>query len=780
MPQQLWAKSPRSDGKILTLKQHLSETEEAAQAIFKGRILENWCRFFGVSDAVKFLIHLRIAALFHDIGKANAEFDATVKGCRKPQALSHEWFSTLILHLPSVREWLAPSGLDLEVITAAVLSHHLKAHPEDWGKPRPGTQVKPGDSIELYLNYQKYPEVADVFQQIAQIAGIEGLPELPEKWIADDRFWNQVYQDANDTGEDFYLDIQDDCDRRSLLLAVKAGVIAADSVASCMFRIDDSIEQWVNRTLHRDAITPEEVETEILQRRYRQIEQESGKPFKLKTFQERAQEQGDRVLLLSGCGTGKTIYGYKWMQSKLTRYQVGHLIFLYPTRGTATEGFKDYVSWAPESDASLLTGTASYELKGIAENPPESAKDKDFTTDERMFALGFWSKRFFAATVDQFLSFLTHSYSSLCLLPVLSDSVIVIDEVHSFSFGMFKNLISFLKNFDIPVLCMTATLPKSRQRQLVERNLQVFSSVADEELEKLENSDRYILKADIKATNEPLKEAHQRGKNTACQQAIEAYQNKNCILWVVNTVDRCRQIAADLEQKLGVDILTYHSRFKLKDRQKRHQETVAAFKFQQGERKPVIAVTTQVCEMSLDLDADVLISELAPISSLVQRFGRSNRSSERPKTFRSQVFVYEPDGVLPYHPDELEAARKFLCEVSQQGEVSPWYLAEALLRHSPRELYADGSSSFVDGGYWAISEPFRDTDAYSVDAILDSDLEMVKTLVEKHDPDVAGYVLPVPNKYAKEENRPNWMLRDMRYMKIADSNLYCPKRGFGE
>ena len=786
MPQQLWAKSPRADGKKLPLKQHLSETEEAAQAIFKGRILENWCRFFRVSDANNFLIHLRIAALFHDIGKANAEFSAAVTGSREPQALRHEWFSALILHLPNVRSWLAPSCLDLEVITAAVLSHHLKAHPHNWGKPRRGTQVKPGDSIELYLNYQEYPEVADILQQIAQIAGVEGLPELPEKWVAGDHFWNQVYQDVNDTGEDFYLDIQDDCDRRSLLLAVKAGVIAADSVASCMFRIDDSIDQWVDRTLHRDAITPEEVEIEILQRRYRQIEQKSGKPFKLKKFQEKAQEQSDRLLLLSGCGTGKTIYAYKWMQSKLTRYQVGHLIFLYPTRGTATEGFKDYVSWAPESDASLLTGTASYELKGMAENPPESAKDKDFTqftTDERLFALGFWSKRFFCATVDQFLSFLTHSYSSLCLLPVLADSVIVIDEVHSFSFGMFKNLISFLENFDIPVLCMTATLPESRQRQLVElkeRKLQVFSSVADEELEKLEKHERYILQTDIKATNEPLKQAHQRSKKTARQQAIEAYRNKSCILWVVNTVDRCRQIAADLEKELGFDILTYHSRFKLKDRQKRHQETVAAFAFQQSARKPVIAVTTQVCEMSLDLDADVLISELAPISSLVQRLGRSNRSSERPKTFRSQVFVYEPEGDLPYNPNELEAARKFMGEVSEQGEVSPWYLADALLRHSPKEQYADGSSSFVDGGYWAIAEPFRDRDNYSVDAILDSDLETVKTLVEKRDPDVAGYVLPVPKKYAKEENRPNWMLRDMRYMKIADSKLYCPKRGFGE
>ncbi|MDY6784294.1 MAG: hypothetical protein SW833_17395 [Cyanobacteriota bacterium] len=122
---------------------------------------------------------------------------------------------------------------------------------------------------------------------------------------------------------------------------------------------------------------------------------------------------GDRALLLSGCGSGKTLFAYKWHQAMLAQHQVGHLIFLYPTRGTATEGFKDYVGWVPESDASLLTGMALYELKAMRENPPDSTRgngqSKDYTTDERLFALGFWEKRFFSATVDQFLSFLSHS-----------------------------------------------------------------------------------------------------------------------------------------------------------------------------------------------------------------------------------------------------------------------------------------------------------------------------------------------------------------------------------
>ncbi|RCJ25728.1 CRISPR-associated protein Cas3 [Nostoc sp. ATCC 43529] len=768
MQQQLLAKSPKQNGEILTIEKHLTDTENAVVAIFKQRILLNWCRFFGVKDAKKFILNLRIAALFHDLGKANAEFDAAVNKKLKQQTLRHEWLSALILHLPNLRSWLASSklDLDLEVITAAVLSHHLKASKKEWGKPR--TFIK---QVELFLHH---PEITNILQKIAEIAAIEGLnDELPEKWAANDSLWNQAYFDADEAGEKFGDDIYDNTERRSLLLAVKAGLMAADSVASAMFRENKLLEQWVDETLHAPVITAEELEKKILQPRYSHIEKKSGKKFDLHPFQEKAQEQGDRVLLLSGCGSGKTIFGYKWHQAALSRNQVGHIIFLYPTRGTATEGFKDYVSWAPETDASLVTGTAIYELMEMAANPDDNTLHegkKDFTTDERLFALGFWGKRFFSATVDQFLCFLTHGYSGLCLLPVLADSVIVIDEVHSFSRGMFDNLISFLQNFHIPVLCMTATLTKTRQEELKKAGLKVFPAATDEKLREIEEHLRY----DVKFID----------KDSAYSYAKSAYQdNKFRVLWVVNTVDRCRKIAGrredntGLEFDLNIEILTYHSRFKLKDRQKRHQETIAAFAYETGERKPAIAVTTQVCEMSLDLDADVLITELAPISSLVQRFGRSNRHLSHGNEFRSQILVYEPPNIKPYQKEEIQAAKKFIDHI--QGEkISQAQLAKALEDYSPSERYADGNCPFLEGGYWASFQSFRETDDYSVDAILSSDLKVVGELIEQKKP-YDGYVLPVPNKFAHSQwkGRPEKL---PRYLAIADANLYCPRRGFGE
>jgi CRISPR-associated endonuclease/helicase Cas3 len=757
MSKQLFAKSPRKDGKTLSLQQHLVDTDDAAQAIFTGRILLNWCRFFRVNDANIFLVHLRIASLFHDIGKANSEFLSALKSKDYKQSLRHEWFSALILHLPSVRSWLEASGLDLEVITAAVLCHHLQAHSEDWGQPR--TPIK---QVELYLNE---PEVINILERIALIADIKGLPDLPKVWVADDIFWEQVYKNVNKIGRKFSRQVKRDRQRQPLLLAVKAGLIAADSVASAMFRENYSMQQWLNDNLHQNAITPEELETKILQPRYQQIEKKSEIKFELKEFQKKAKDLGDRALLLSGCGTGKTIFGYKWHQAALSHHQAGHVIFLYPTRGTATEGFKDYVSWAPESDASLLTGTARYELEEIAKNPQESTEEKDFTTEERLFALGFWGKRFFSATVDQFLSFLTHSYSGLCLLPVLADSVVVIDEIHSFSRGMFDNLISFLEHFDIPVLCMTATLPKTRRQQLENVGLKVFASAADEELTKIEQHPRY----DVQFTD----------FDTAHSLAIKAYREQKArVLWVANTVDRCREIAGQHDYKIGLEgelnaeVLTYHSRFTLDDRHKRHTATVEAFAYQKGNRQQAIAVTTQVCEMSLDLDADVLITELAPISSLVQRFGRSNRHLSRGSKFRAKVLVYEPPKSKPYKDDELKAARKFMAEVT--GVVSQWDLAELLEKYSLAEGFADGSSSFVNGGYWAFSESFRDADDYSINALLDSDLDAVKALIDQKK-GYDGYVLPIPRYMAIKENRPNWV---PGYLAIASHDYYCPKRGF--
>src|SRR5207244_10967252 len=136
-----------------------------------GRWGRNWCRFFKLYDRdmqEKFLLHLRLAALFHDIGKANEDFyEAVTRGGFVQQSLRHEHLSALILHLPYVREWVAEnSSLDLEVMTAAVLSHHIKASESGefrWGQ----SNSKP--SFQLFC---KHAEVDTVLERIRAVAGL--------------------------------------------------------------------------------------------------------------------------------------------------------------------------------------------------------------------------------------------------------------------------------------------------------------------------------------------------------------------------------------------------------------------------------------------------------------------------------------------------------------------------------------------------------------------------------------------------------------------------------
>jgi CRISPR-associated endonuclease/helicase Cas3 len=111
-------------------------------------------------------------------------------------------------------------------------------------------------------------------------------------------------------------------------------------------------------------------------------------------------------------------------------------------------------------------------------NPTErdEREKKQFVREEdaRLFALAQWPKRIFSATVDTFLSAMSNQYGPICLLPVLADSVVVIDEVHSFSDSMFAALRCLLQRFDLPVLCMTASLPNERRNVLVKLELELF------------------------------------------------------------------------------------------------------------------------------------------------------------------------------------------------------------------------------------------------------------------------------------------------------------------
>jgi CRISPR-associated endonuclease/helicase Cas3 len=454
---------------------------------------------------------------------------------------------------------------------------------------------------------------------------------------------------------------------------------------------------------------------------------------------------------------------------------VGHVLFLYPTRATTTEGFRDYVSWAPEAEAALMHGTSEFDLQGMFDNDSDPRHNLSYEAERRLFALGYWGRRAFSATVDQFLAFLQYGYSPVCMLPVLADSVVVIDEVHSFDRNMFAALKKFLAEFDVPVLCMTATLPNDRRDELVrECGLTPYEDRPGD-LATIASAPRYRLH----------RVASRDEAESAVRKALEA--NKR-VLWVVNQVKRAHAVlerfvkelppdpkVANLTTSDAVPVYCYHSRFKLTDRVARHKELMAALKDKPG---PALGVTTQVCEMSLDIDVDLLVTEDCPVTALVQRMGRCNRA-QKPRALGDDgnVLVYAPGEKAPYDDNDLTGVSEFL-DLVKDRVLSQTSLEEAMRRVPSPASLGDPLCSFLESGPYAIAgeEQFRDSEEFNRPCVLSGEVgEYLRAPCDLQ----PGFVLPVPRKFARDRADTNPEHAELPgYLGVARAGYYHAAIGF--
>lgn len=740
-----------------TLLGHSLTAAQSFQAMFGSsnhptRLACCWQRFFKLPPNYwnKFYESGLVACAFHDGGKGTEIFMDILRKKRKDQVIRHEHLSGLLLWLPPIRDWLMSiPDVEIHVVLSAVIGHHLRAGYQDFAEP-----LNP--DLKCFKIFSD--EISQIFCQL-------GSPwkNFPVSQVQINSLWNfesgcgfdfnQVKTDAKTALTKFKRKLRIDTDLNRLLIAVRAALILADSAASAILRTNHKISQWIE-TAFQAPLTGEFIESQVITPRIAEIKAQEGY-FTWNSFQQASENLPERVLLLAPCGSGKTLAAWRWIKSQIDKKPAARVIFLYPTRATATEGFRDYLSWAPEADAALIHGTAAYELEGMFDDPKDARFGKDFTTEDRLYALGFWHRRIFSATVDQFLGFMQQVYRSICLLPLLADSILVVDEVHSFDQKLFSAFKLFLKNFDLPVFCMTASISPERKRSLTEDcGLEVFP----QDLKTFQ---------DIKVQAAMPRYCIQllEGEDLAREIAIRSFREGKQVLWVVNQVDRCQRLARSLSA------LCYHSRFRLADRKRQHDAVIAAFK-KAEERSPILAITTQVCEMSLDIDATVLISEHAPLTSLIQRLGRCNRRTLQTSDQVGQVYFYPPEDQKPYSPEDLTGLDNFLEAVSNKT-VSQQFLGQLLETYGPTEYEPERSAAFLENGPWAVAreESLRDTDNYTVDAILDDDLgEYLKLRKQKQSTD--ALIVPVPRRWGQHDSRLG------RFPMVASSSHYDPDFGF--
>jgi CRISPR-associated endonuclease/helicase Cas3 len=168
--------------------------------------------------------------------------------------------------------------------------------------------------------------------------------------------------------------------------------------------------------------------------------------------------------------------------------------------------------------------------------------------------------------------------------------------------------------------------------------------------------------------------------------------------------------------------------------------------------------------MSLDMDADLLVTEWCPITSLIQRMGRCNRARV-PRKDAGEVLVYQPEDPRPYGAEDLTGLQDFLDALCAREWIDHAGL-EVALRNAPiPPALGDKACSFLQSGPYALGdEDFRDIEEFTTPALLADDVPLFLDSPKAKRP---GFVVPVPRRL-----RGNRDARLPHYLAVAPQDHY--------
>lgn len=344
-------------------------------------------------------------------------------------------------------------------------------------------------------------------------------------------------------------------------------------------------------------------------------------------------------------------------------------------------------------------------------------------------------------TVDHLLfSALRTKHVSLRHLGI-SDKVVIIDEVHSYDVytsEFLKRTVQWLGAFGVPVIALSATLTRRARDELFAayEKGQQLKQAAQEKSRFSEPFDVSVFatmrKPQPAGNGTAAAQAKGEGMDSSSQTPIypalsysdmqgvkvrplpvlatkeievehweddaglvtdlqTRLQNGGCALVVRNTVANAQRTYETLRAVFGEDVRLVHSRFTQQDRQDNDEWLVRTFGKPGKSRRPkrAIVVGTQVVEQSLDIDFDILYSDLAPIDLVFQRMGRVHRHQRdsRPLLLAQPRCILmgvpgkgnsnpqlEPGSTYIYDEDVLLRTAAYVLDKEGAGEV--WRIPE--------------------------------------------------------------------------------------------------------
>ena len=267
--------------------------------------------------------------------------------------------------------------------------------------------------------------------------------------------------------------------------------------------------------------------------------------------------------------------------------------------------------------------------------------------------------------------------------------------------GFLKRFLELCNEFEVKVCLMSASIPYQIKKLL---GIEKYALVTQKELFE-------------KKANEIIKKDNLLDSELGFIQ--EKFKSKKNILIIRNTVKSATQTYKKLKDMGIENIVLYHSTFKKRDRAKKEELIFEKLK----SNKPFILVATQIVEISLDIDFDVMFTDNAPIDALIQRFGRVNRKKITEK--KGEIFIYRVENPLPY-----------------------------------REIILDLTFKTIKNGYFELGEYVKWLNKV-YDKLFDEDIETKNSLTRLFDDAYRKYDKTLKKLHGIEKSSDNYDLRDI-------------------
>ena len=399
------------------------------------------------------------------------------------------------------------------------------------------------------------------------------------------------------------------------------------------------------------------------------------------------------LLVEAPMGEGKTEAAFTFADHNLVQLDQRGIYFALPTQATSNAMFSRTVSFLEqrfrdqrtEIEMHLLHGTSRlsrdyHRLRpsGVGIDEPEAGGTvvaHEWFMDCKRGLLS----PFAVGTIDQALLAVLQTRHVFVRLFGLAGKTIILDEVHAYDTYMstlLDRLLEWLAALGCSVVLLSATLPRLRRDQLVKTfsggheppNAAypqiTLASAGKVHVQHVSSARRFRLNL-RSVRNDP---------EAIADLLNDKLGSGGCAAIICNTVKRAQQVYQVLKQHFlepdagdgfpELDLL--HARFPFAMREERENRCIRRFgKDGHGGARPgrAVLVATQIIEQSLDLDFDVMVTDLAPVDLVLQRAGRLHRHQEvagravtRPKGLEQPTLWLAtpeiPDGQVPDFGDD--------------------------------------------------------------------------------------------------------------------------------